>query len=63
MIDQPLAWCGLPDASLGVCGGPGPSPHGDRGDELQKVASSTEIHRTPWGNEQQFVCRYYRLSI
>lgn len=36
--------------------------HGEFGDEFRKVDSLTEIHRTPWGTEQQFVYCYCRLT-
>ncbi|HVV48643.1 MAG TPA: class I SAM-dependent methyltransferase [Polyangia bacterium] len=36
--------------------------HGQFGAAFQKVGSSTEVHQTPWGTEQQFVYCYCRLS-
>jgi hypothetical protein len=36
--------------------------HGQFGAAFQKVGSSTEVHETPWGTEQQFVYCYCRLS-
>ena len=35
--------------------------HGEFGHEFRKVGSLTEMHRTPWGTEQQFVYCYCRL--
>jgi SAM-dependent methyltransferase len=29
--------------------------HGELGGAFQKVGSATEVHRTPWGSEQEFV--------
>ena len=36
--------------------------HAEFGQEFRKVGSSTEMHRTPRGTEQQFVYCYCRLS-
>jgi SAM-dependent methyltransferase len=36
--------------------------HAEFGGAFQKVASTTEVHKTPWGSEQQFVYCYCRLS-
>jgi SAM-dependent methyltransferase len=35
--------------------------HSEFGDEFTRVADSTEIHKTPWGAEQEFVYCYCRL--
>ncbi len=35
--------------------------HAEFGAAFQKVGSSTEVHETPWGTEQQFVYCYCRL--
>ena len=35
--------------------------HAEFGPTFKKVGSSSEIHRTPWGNEQEFVYCYCRL--
>lgn len=35
--------------------------HAEFGDEFARIADSTEIHRTPWGSEQEFVYCYCRL--
>jgi SAM-dependent methyltransferase len=32
------------------------------GDAFEKVASDVEVHRTPWGAEQEFIYCYCRLS-
>jgi hypothetical protein len=32
--------------------------HGEFGPAFKKVASITEVHKTPWGSEQQFVYCY-----
>lgn len=34
--------------------------HAEFGDDFARVADSTEIHRTPWGSEQEFVYCYCR---
>jgi SAM-dependent methyltransferase len=36
--------------------------HGEFGSPFEKVASSEEVHRTPWGSEQEFVYCYCRLA-
>lgn len=36
--------------------------HAEFGEAFRKVGSSTEIHSTPWGAEQQFVYCYCRLG-
>jgi SAM-dependent methyltransferase len=36
--------------------------HAEFGGEFQKVASTTELHTTPWGTVQQFVYCYCRLA-
>jgi SAM-dependent methyltransferase len=36
--------------------------HAAFGDAFRKVESTTEVHSTPWGAEQQFVYCYCRLS-
>jgi SAM-dependent methyltransferase len=36
--------------------------HDEFGSEFRKVDSLTEMHRTPWGTEQQFVYCYCRLT-
>jgi len=35
--------------------------HGQFGTEFEKIGSESEIHRTPWGSEQEFVYCYCRL--
>jgi ubiquinone/menaquinone biosynthesis C-methylase UbiE len=35
--------------------------HGQFGTEFKKIGSESEIHRTPWGSEQEFVYCYCRL--
>jgi SAM-dependent methyltransferase len=35
--------------------------HDQFGDEFRKVGSSSEIHKTPWGAEQEFVYCYCRM--
>ena len=35
--------------------------HQEFGDRFRKVGSESEIHRTPWGSEQEFVYCYCRL--
>ena len=35
--------------------------HSEFGDEFAKIADSTEVHKTPWGSEQEFVYCYCRL--
>ena len=35
--------------------------HSEFGDEFTKVADATEVHKTPWGAEQEFVYCYCRL--
>jgi SAM-dependent methyltransferase len=35
--------------------------HAEFGDTFKKVGSSSEIHKTPWGQEQEFVYCYCRL--
>jgi len=35
--------------------------HGQFGNEFRKVGSSREIHKTPWGDEQEFVYCYCRM--
>jgi ubiquinone/menaquinone biosynthesis C-methylase UbiE len=36
--------------------------HAEFGPTFQKIGSSSEVHKTPWGNEQEFVYCYCRLS-
>jgi SAM-dependent methyltransferase len=36
--------------------------HAQFGSSFERVASSEEIHRTPWGTEQEFVYCYCRLD-
>jgi SAM-dependent methyltransferase len=36
--------------------------HAEFGGEFTKVASEAEVHKTPWGSEQQFVYCYCRLA-
>jgi SAM-dependent methyltransferase len=36
--------------------------HDQFGDEFRKVGSDAEIHQTPWGDEQEFVYCYCRMS-
>jgi len=36
--------------------------HGEFGSPFEKVASCEEIHRTPWGSEQEFVYCYCRVA-
>jgi SAM-dependent methyltransferase len=36
--------------------------HAEFGHTFEKVASTTEVHTTPWGAEQQFVYCYCRLA-
>jgi len=36
--------------------------HGQFGSPFEKVASCEEIHRTPWGSEQEFVYCYCRMT-
>jgi len=36
--------------------------HAEFGDTFKKVGSSSEIHTTPWGDEQEFVYCYCRMS-
>ncbi len=36
--------------------------HAEFGGAFRKVSSTTEVHATPWGSEQQFVYCYCRLS-
>lgn len=35
--------------------------HAEFGSDFDKIASTTEIHNTPWGSEQEFVYCYCRL--
>ena len=35
--------------------------HAEFGSPFRKVASTTEVHETPWGSEQQFVYCYCRI--
>lgn len=35
--------------------------HAEFGDDFAKISDSTEIHKTPWGSEQEFVYCYCRL--
>jgi len=35
--------------------------HGQFGNEFRKIGSDTEVHRTPWGGEQEFVYCYCRM--
>ena len=34
--------------------------HGQFGDEFRKIGSDREVHKTPWGSEQEFVYCYCR---
>jgi SAM-dependent methyltransferase len=34
--------------------------HSELGDDFEKIAESTEIHKTPWGSDQEFVYCYCR---
>jgi SAM-dependent methyltransferase len=36
--------------------------HAEFGHAFKKVGSSSEVHKTPWGNEQEFVYCYCRMS-
>ena len=36
--------------------------HGEFGARFEKVASCEEVHRTPWGSEQEFVYCYCRIT-
>jgi hypothetical protein len=36
--------------------------HREFGTSFEKVASSEEVHRTPWGTEQEFVYCYCRMK-
>jgi SAM-dependent methyltransferase len=36
--------------------------HAEFGHTFQKVGSSSEVHKTPWGKEQEFVYCYCRMS-
>jgi SAM-dependent methyltransferase len=36
--------------------------HAEFGHTFQKVGSSSEVHKTPWGKEQEFVYCYCRVS-
>ncbi len=36
--------------------------HAEFGHAFKKVGSSTEVHKTPWGKEQEFVYCYCRMS-
>jgi SAM-dependent methyltransferase len=36
--------------------------HAEFGDDFVRLADSTEIHKTPWGSEQEFVYCYFRLN-
>jgi SAM-dependent methyltransferase len=36
--------------------------HGEFGHTFKKVGSSSEVHKTPWGQEQEFVYCYCRMS-
>ena len=36
--------------------------HAEFGQTFKKVGSSTEVHKTPWGQEQEFVYCYCRMS-
>jgi len=36
--------------------------HAEFGDTFKKVGSSSEVHTTPWGDEQEFVYCYCRMS-
>ena len=36
--------------------------HDEFGGTFEKVASATEVHKTPWGSEQQFVYCYCLLT-
>ena len=35
--------------------------HAEFGDDFARISDSTEIHKTPWGSEQEFVYCYCRL--
>lgn len=35
--------------------------HAEFGDEFARIASTTELHNTPWGSEQEFVYCYCRM--
>ena len=35
--------------------------HGEFGGSFEKVGTATEVHKTPWGTEQEFVYCYCRL--
>jgi SAM-dependent methyltransferase len=35
--------------------------HAEFGDDFAKISDSTEIHKTPWGTDQEFVYCYCRL--
>jgi ubiquinone/menaquinone biosynthesis C-methylase UbiE len=37
--------------------------HAEFGPAFQKVGAVTEVHRTPWGSEQQFIYCYCRNSL
>jgi ubiquinone/menaquinone biosynthesis C-methylase UbiE len=37
--------------------------HDEFGHTFKKVGSSSEVHKTPWGEEQEFVYCYCRMSI
>jgi SAM-dependent methyltransferase len=36
--------------------------HAEFGEEFAKLASAVELHKTPWGTEQEFVYCYCRMS-
>lgn len=36
--------------------------HAEFGEDFAKISDSTEIHKTPWGSEQEFVYCYCRLT-